>query len=46
MGAKFSKDTTAANLRQGQARLNIHKNKKLGAIAKNKDTICKHLEAG
>jgi len=27
-------------------RLAIHRNKKLGVIAKNKDSICKHLEAG
>lgn len=29
-----------------QSRLNIHRGKKLGAIAKKKDDICKHLEAG
>jgi len=46
MGAKFNKQATSANLRQGQARLNIHKNKLLGEIAKGKDQICKHLEAG
>ena len=33
-------------LRQAQARINIHRSKKLGQIAKNKDTICKHLESG
>jgi len=33
-------------LRQAQARMNIHRSKKLGQIAKNKDTICKHLESG
>jgi hypothetical protein len=26
--------------------MNIHRSKKLGAIAKKKDDICKHLEAG
>lgn len=29
-----------------QKHLNIRKNKKLEAIAKNKDEICKHLQAG
>lgn len=28
------------------SRLNIHRGKKLGAIAKKKDDICNHLSAG
>jgi hypothetical protein len=37
---------SGANLRQAQQRLNIHRGKKLGGIAKNKDQIVKHLDAG
>ena len=33
-------------LRQSQARINIHRSKKLTGIAKKKDDICKHLESG
>ena len=37
---------SASLLRQSQARMNIHRSKKLTAIAKKKDDICKHLESG
>ena len=37
---------SGAMLRQSQSRINIHRSKKLTAIAKKKDDICKHLEAG
>ena len=33
-------------MRQSISRINIHRSKKLNAIAKKKDDICKHLEAG
>ena len=33
-------------LRQSISRINIHRSKKLNAIAKKKDDICKHLESG
>lgn len=33
-------------LRQAISRIGIHRSKKLNAIAKKKDDICKHLEAG
>ena len=33
-------------LRQSISRINIHRGKKLNGIAKKKDDICKHLEAG
>jgi hypothetical protein len=33
-------------LRQSIQRINIHRGKKLGAIEKKKNDICKHLEAG
>ena len=33
-------------LRQAISRINIHRSKKLNAIAKKKDDIAKHLEAG
>ena len=33
-------------LRQAISRINIHRGKKLNAIAKKKDDICKHLEGG
>lgn len=46
MGQKFDKMKCQSMLRQAQARMNIHRSKKLGQIAKNKDTICKHLESG
>ena len=46
MGAKYSKDITQANLTQGIARLNIHKNRTLQKIEENKNTICKHLQFG
>lgn len=37
---------SASLLRQSQARMNIHRSKKLTGIAKKKDDICKHLESG
>jgi len=37
---------SGAYLRQSQARMNIHRSKKLTGIAKKKDDICKHLESG
>ena len=37
---------SGAMLRQSQARINIHRSKRLTGIAKKKDDICKHLEAG
>jgi len=46
MGNKFDKTKCASYLRQAQARINIHRSKKLTGIAKKKDDICKHLEAG
>jgi hypothetical protein len=46
MGQKFDKMKCASLLRQSQARMNIHRSKKLTAIAKKKDDICKHLESG
>ena len=46
MGASFNKAKCGAMLRQSQARLNIHRSKKLTGIAKKKDDICKHLESG
>ena len=46
MGNKFDKAKCGSMLRQSQARLNIHRSKKLQGIAKKKDDICKHLEAG
>ncbi len=33
-------------MRQAISRINIHRGKKLNAIAKKKDDICKHLESG
>jgi hypothetical protein len=33
-------------LRQSISRINIHRSKKLNQIAKKKDDIAKHLEAG
>lgn len=33
-------------MRQAISRIGIHRSKKLNAIAKKKDDICKHLEAG
>lgn len=33
-------------LRQSVSRINIHRSKKLNAVAKKKDDIAKHLEAG
>lgn len=33
-------------LRQAISRINIHRSKKLNGIAKKKDDIAKHLEAG
>jgi hypothetical protein len=33
-------------LRQAISRINIHRGKKLNSIAKKKDDIAKHLEAG
>ena len=46
MGNSFNKTTTAAYLRSAQARMNIHRSKKLARIAKIKDDICKHVVAG
>jgi hypothetical protein len=46
MGNSFNKTKTAAYLRSAQARMNIHRSKKLARIAKTKDDICKHLVAG
>ena len=46
MGNSFNKVKCGAMLRQSQARMNIHRSKKLTGIAKNKDDICKHLESG
>ena len=46
MGNKFDPVKCGAMLRQSQARMNIHRSKKLSGIAKKKDDICKHLEAG
>ena len=46
MGQKFDKVKCGAYLRQAQARLNIYRGKQLTKIAKNRDKICKHLEAG
>ena len=37
---------SGAMLRQSQSRINIHRSKKLTAVAKKKDDICRHLEAG
>ena len=37
---------SGAMLRQSQSRINIHRSKKLTAIAKKKDDICRHLESG
>ena len=33
-------------LKQAISRINIHRSKKLNAIAKKKDDICKHLSSG
>lgn len=46
MGAKFDKMACASYLRQAQSRLNIHRSKRLGKIAKMKDDIAIHLEKG
>ena len=46
MGNSFNKQKTAAYLRSAQARMNIHRSKKLARIAKTKDDICKHLNTG
>jgi len=46
MGNSFDKTKTAAYLRSSQARMNIHRSKKLARIAKMKDDIIKHLIAG
>ena len=46
MGNSFNKAKTASYLRSSQARMNIHRSKKLAMIAKKKDDICKHLTAG
>lgn len=49
MGAevsKIDKNKTSSLLRQSISRINIHRSKKLNAIAKKKDDICKHLESG
>ena len=39
-------DYRSSLLRQSISRINIHRSKKLNAIAKKKDDIAKHLEAG
>jgi hypothetical protein len=46
MGNSFNKAKTGAYLRSAQARMNIHRSKKLARIAKIKDDIIKHLIAG
>ena len=46
MGNSFNKAKVAAYLRSAQARMNIHRSKKLSRIAKMKDDIIKHLTAG
>ena len=46
MGNKFDRPKCASYLRSSQARMNIHRSKKLASIAKNKDSICKHLQQG
>ena len=45
MGGGFSKDKCKGYLSAGITRANIHRTKKMGAIAKNKDTICSHLNS-
>lgn len=42
---QFKKDKCGANLRQAITRMNIHRQKKLNKIAKQKDDICNHLNA-
>jgi len=46
MGAKFNKEKCGVSLKQAQARLGIHRNNKLGDVAKTKDEICKALNVG
>lgn len=46
MGASFSKDKCNRYLSGGIIRLNIHRTKKCGQVAKHKDTICGHLNSG
>lgn len=46
MGNQFNKAKVGAYLRSAQARMNIHRSKKLARIAKMKDDIIKHLVAG
>jgi hypothetical protein len=41
----FNKDKCGAQLRQAITRMNIHRQKKLNKIAKQKDDICNHLNA-
>ena len=46
MGAKFDKPACSAYLRQAQARINIHRSKRLTKIAKIKDDTALHLQKG
>lgn len=46
MGQKFSKDKCKEIIGGGTIRLNLHRQKKMTAIAKHKDTICSHLNTG
>ena len=41
--SKFNKEKCGSQLRQAILRMNIHRQKKMGKIAKSKDDICKHL---
>jgi hypothetical protein len=43
---KILKFYSSSYLRQSISRINIHRGKKLNSIAKKKDDIAKHLEAG
>ena len=45
MGDKFSKPKCESLCRQAQARMGIHRNKKMNVIAKNKDQIVNHMKA-
>mmetsp|Transcript_410 Transcript_410/g.263 ORF Transcript_410/g.263 Transcript_410/m.263 type:complete len:81 (+) Transcript_410:44-286(+) len=43
---QFNEMQCSSMLRQSISRINIHRGKKLNMIAKKKDDIAKHLEAG
>lgn len=45
-GAKFNSDKCGSELNKAMIRMNIHRQKKLNSIAKQKDTICGHLNSG